>query len=51
MGDGITGATMNRPGFQKMIQAIENGYISAAFAKDLFRLGRNYIINSSGYQK
>ena len=25
---------MNRPGFQKMIQAIENGYISAVFVKD-----------------
>ena len=33
--DGITGTTMNRPGFQKMIQAIENGYISAVFVKDL----------------
>lgn len=32
--DGITGTTMNRPGFQKMIQAIENGYISAVFVKD-----------------
>ena len=41
--DGITGTTMNRPGFQKMIQAIENGYISAVFVKDLSRLGRNYI--------
>ena len=41
--DGITGTTMKRPGFQKMIQAIENGYISAVFVKDLSRLGRNYI--------
>ena len=41
--DGITGTTMKRPGFQKMIQAIEAGYISAVFAKDLSRLGRNYI--------
>ena len=41
--DGITGTTMNRPGFQKMVQAIENGYISAVFVKDLSRLGRNYI--------
>ena len=40
---GITGTTMKRPGFQKMIQAIENGYISAVFVKDLSRLGRNYI--------
>ena len=41
--DGITGTTMKRPGFQKMIAAIEAGYISAVFAKDLSRLGRNYI--------
>ena len=41
--DGITGTTMKRPGFQKMIAAIEAGYISAVFIKDLSRLGRNYI--------
>ena len=41
--DGITGTTMKRPGFQKMITAIEAGYISAVFVKDLSRLGRNYI--------
>ena len=41
--DGITGTTMKRPGFQKMVTAIEAGYISAVFVKDLSRLGRNYI--------
>ena len=41
--DGITGTTMKRPGFQKMITAIEAGYISAVFVKDLSRLVRNYI--------
>ena len=41
--DGITGTTMKRPGFQKMLIAIEAGYISAVFVKDLSRLGRNYI--------
>jgi len=41
--DGITGTTMKRPGFQKMLQAIEAGYITAVFVKDLSRLGRNYI--------
>ena len=41
--DGITGTTMKRPGFQKMLTAIEAGYISAVFVKDLLRLGRNYI--------
>lgn len=34
---------MNRPGFHKMLRAIEDGYISAVFVKDLSRLGRNYI--------
>ena len=42
--DGITGTTMKRPGFQKMLTAIEAGYISAVFVKDLSRLGRNYIV-------
>ena len=41
--DGITGTTMKRPGFQKMLTAIGAGYISAVFVKDLSRLGRNYI--------
>ena len=41
--DGITGTTMKRPGFQKMLTAIEAGYISAVFVKDLSRLGREYI--------
>ena len=41
--DGITGTTMKRPGFQKMLNAIEAGYIAAVFVKDLSRLGRNYI--------
>lgn len=41
--DGITGTTMKRPGIQKMIAAIEAGYISAVFVKDLSRLGWNYI--------
>ena len=34
---------MKRPGFQKMLTAIEAGDISAVFVKDLSRLGRNYI--------
>ena len=43
MDDGITGTTMKRKDFQKMLAAIEAGYISAVFVKDLSRLGRNYI--------
>ena len=40
--DGITGTTMNRPGFKAMIDEIERGNIGAVFVKDLSRLGRNY---------
>lgn len=39
--DGISGTTMNRPGFQQMISEIEQGHISAVLVKDLSRLGRN----------
>ena len=41
--DGITSTTLNRPGFQQMLKAIEAGYISAVFVKDLSRLGRDYL--------
>lgn len=41
--DGISGVTMDRPGFQDMIHQLEQGKASAAFVKDLSRLGRNYI--------
>jgi len=40
--DGVSGTTMNRPGFQAMIKEIERGDIGAVFVKDLSRLGRNY---------
>ena len=40
--DGYTGTNFNRPGFQKMIDDIELGYISAVIVKDLSRLGRRY---------
>ena len=41
--DGISGVTMNRPGYQLMLQAVEQHIVSAVFVKDLSRLGRNYI--------
>ena len=41
--DGISGVTMNRPGFQLLLQAVEMNIVSAVFVKDLSRLGRNYI--------
>ena len=41
--DGISGVTMDRPGFAGMIQQLEQGKAAAVFVKDLSRLGRNYI--------
>ena len=41
--DGISGVTMDRPGFVDMIQQLEQGKAAAVFVKDLSRLGRNYI--------
>lgn len=41
--DGISGVTMNRPEFQKMLHQLEMGMASAVFVKDLSRLGRNYL--------
>jgi DNA invertase Pin-like site-specific DNA recombinase len=41
--DGISGVTMDRPGYKAMIEEIEKGTASAVFVKDMSRLGRNYI--------
>ena len=41
--DGISGLTMDRPGFVEMICQLEQGKAAAVFVKDLSRLGRNYI--------
>lgn len=41
--DGISGVTMDRPGYMDMIAQLELGKASAVFVKDLSRLGRNYI--------
>ena len=43
MDDGISGVTMDRPGFVDMIRQLEEGRAAAVFVKDLSRLGRNYI--------
>ena len=45
--DGISGTSFDRPGFNRMIEDIENGKINMVITKDLSRLGRNYV--QSGY--
>ena len=41
--DGISGVTMDRPGFNDMMEQLAAGKAAAVFVKDLSRLGRNYI--------
>ena len=41
--DGYSGATFDRPDFNRMIDDIENGRINCVITKDLSRLGRDYI--------
>lgn len=41
--DGYTGTHFNRPSFQKMIEDVEMGYVTAVIVKDMSRLGRDYL--------
>lgn len=41
--DGYTGTNFNRPGFQKLLEDIEMGYVSTIIVKDMSRLGRDYL--------
>lgn len=41
--DGYTGTNYDRPGFNKVLKAIENGKANCVIVKDLSRLGREYI--------
>lgn len=41
--DGVSGVTMNRPGFNEMMAELEKDHAAAVFVKDMSRLGRNYI--------
>ena len=41
--DGVSGVTMNHPGFNDMMQQLEENRAAALLVKDLSRLGRNYI--------
>lgn len=38
---GYSGTNYDRPGFQKMLEAIESGQVAVCITKDLSRLGRN----------
>lgn len=40
--DDITGTTFDRPGFQEMLEDINDGRINCVITKDLSRFGRNY---------
>ncbi len=41
--DGYTGGNFNRPGWKKLMQAIEDKKIDTILTKDLSRMGRDYI--------
>ena len=41
--DGVSGVTMDRPGFNAMMAELELAHASAVFVKDMSRLRRNYI--------
>lgn len=41
--DGYSGGSFERPGWKKMIEDIESGLIGTVIAKDMSRIGRNYL--------
>ena len=41
--DGYSGVSFNRPGFQSLLELMENGKVETLITKDLSRLGRNYL--------
>ncbi len=41
--DGVSGVTMKRPSFQKMIKHVEQDEVENLIVKDMSRLGRNYL--------
>lgn len=42
--DGWSGTNFERPGFRRMLAAIETGQVNMVITKDLSRLGRDYIL-------
>ncbi len=49
--DGYTGTNFDRPGFVKMMEAIEQGEADCIIVKDLSRFGRDYIDAGKYIQK
>lgn len=49
--DGISGATFDRPSFQKMIADLKSGKFDTVVVKDLSRFGRDYIESGKYIQK
>lgn len=45
--DGFSGLNFERPGFQRLLRAIDAGRVNMVITKDLSRLGRDYIM--TGY--
>lgn len=41
--DGISGATFDRPDFNRMISAVESGEVTTLIVKDMSRFGRDYL--------
>lgn len=41
--DGYTGTNFNRPGFQKLLEDMDMGYVTVLIVKDMSRLGRDYL--------
>ncbi len=41
--DGYTGTNSNRPGFQKLLEDMDMGYVAVLIVKDMSRLGRDYL--------
>ena len=41
--DGYTGANFDRPAWQEMLAGVEDGSIGVVIAKDMSRIGRNYL--------
>ena len=41
--DGYSGTNFNRPGWQQVIELMENGQVETLIVKDMSRLGREYL--------